>query len=71
VVSKLDAKALADATGDIPQNINFAIRGEIAKLFMFQHDVEPVLVEDRGEQLSPVEAARRLDEMTRMVECYS
>lgn len=71
VVSKLDAKALADATGDIPQNINFAIRGEIAKLFMFQHGVEPVLVENDSEQLNPVEAARRLDEMTRMVECYS
>ena len=71
VVSKLDAKTLADATGDIPQNVNFAIRGEIAKLFIFQQGLEPVLVENVGEPLSPVEAARRLDEMTRMVECYS
>lgn len=70
VVSKLDAKLVADATGDIPQNVNFAIRGEIAKLFLFQNGVEPILAEDTAEPLDPVETARRLDQMTRLVECY-
>ena len=43
VVSKLDAQLVADATGDIPQNVNFAIRGEIAKLFLTQNGIEPAL----------------------------
>lgn len=34
VVAKLDAARVADLTGDIPQNINFAVRAEIAKLFL-------------------------------------
>lgn len=44
VVSKLDAQMVADATGDIPQNIDFAIRAEIAKPFLYQNGVEPVEV---------------------------
>lgn len=70
VVAKLDAKMVADATGDIPQNVNFAIRGEIAKLFLFQSGVEPVIAEDAAEPLDPVETARRLDQVTRLVECF-
>jgi len=34
VVSKLDAGRMADIAGDIPQNINFAIRGEITELYL-------------------------------------
>lgn len=70
VVSKLDAKLVADATGDIPQNVNFAIRGEIAKLFLFQNGVEPNLAESAAGPLDPVETARQLDQITRLVECY-
>jgi S1-C subfamily serine protease len=68
VVSKLNAQAVADATGDIPQNVNFAIRGEIAKLFLFQHGVEPVLGEG-DEPLSPVELAERASGFTGFIEC--
>ena len=41
VVSKLDALEIADATGDLPQNVNFAVRGEIAKLFLAQNGLVP------------------------------
>ena len=34
VVSKLDALGVAKETGDIPQNINFAVQGSIARLFL-------------------------------------
>ncbi|WP_423212363.1 S1 family peptidase [Paracoccus yeei] len=71
VVSKLDAKLMADTTGDIPQNVNFAIRGEIAKLFLFQNGVEPTVAEDATEPLDPVETARQLEQVTRLVECYA
>jgi S1-C subfamily serine protease len=34
IVSKLDALNIAKETGDIPQNINFAVQGSIARLFL-------------------------------------
>ena len=34
IVSKLDALVMAKETGDIPQNINFAVQGTIARLFL-------------------------------------
>jgi S1-C subfamily serine protease len=40
VVSKLDAINIAKATGDIPQNINFAIKDTIAKSFLDSQSVE-------------------------------
>ena len=40
VVSKLNALTIAKATGDIPQNINFAINGAVAKSFLNSHSVE-------------------------------
>jgi serine protease Do len=40
VVAKLDAAAVAELYDDIPQNVNFAIRGEIAKLFLSQNGVD-------------------------------
>lgn len=46
VVAKLDAQYVADRTGDIPQNVNFAIRAEIAKLFLYQNGVEPIEAAD-------------------------
>lgn len=42
VVSKLDAKLVSEVLGDVPQNVNFAVRGEIAKLFLSQNGVDPV-----------------------------
>lgn len=43
VVSKLDAGFIQSKIGDIPQNINFAIRGSAAKLFLALHGVDPIL----------------------------
>lgn len=34
VVTKLNAKVVAEAMGDIPQNVNFAIKGSIARTFL-------------------------------------
>lgn len=39
VVAKLNAVALAERTGDIPQNINFAINGDLATRFLSSHQV--------------------------------
>jgi serine protease Do len=68
VVSKLDAQMVADATGDIPQNINFAIRAEIAKLFLYQNGVEPVEVPEAS-PLPPEELAEAAQGYTRLITC--
>ncbi|MFV0332533.1 MAG: S1C family serine protease [Tropicimonas sp.] len=68
VVAKLDAQMVADLVGDIPQNINFAIRGEIAKLFLFQNGVEPVEAVDHQE-MRPEELAEHVQGYTRLITC--
>ena len=68
VVSKLNALYLADSIGDIPQNVNFAIRGEIAKLFLFQNGIHPVL-EVGAAPISPVELAEKVGDFTVLVTC--
>lgn len=68
VVSKLNVLKFADLVGDVPQNVNFAVRGEVAKLFMAQNGLDPKLglSEDR---IEPVELARRASEFTAFIEC--
>jgi S1-C subfamily serine protease len=34
IVSKLDAQRIARVTGDIPQNVNFAVQGAVARIFL-------------------------------------
>lgn len=68
VVSKLDAIRVAEATGDTPQNVNFAVRGEIARLFLAQNGFEPLLsLEDS--KLEPEALAEKAANFTAFVEC--
>ena len=39
VVSKLDALKVAERVGDLPQNVNFAIRGDVVRNFLEANDV--------------------------------
>ena len=68
VVSKLDEQKFAANRGIMPQNVNFAIRGEIAKLFLFQNGVEPALIPAVA-PLDPVALAKQADAFTVLVEC--
>jgi len=68
VVSKLDAMVVADAIGDIPQNINFAIRGEAARLFLSLNSVTPVM-SDIISPLSPIELAEQATKFTVFITC--
>jgi S1-C subfamily serine protease len=68
VVSKLDAKLVSEVLGDVPQNVNFAVRGEIAKLFLSQNGVDPV----NGETdlpLDGVSLARQAQAFTVQIVC--
>lgn len=68
VVSKLNALALAGETGDIAQNVNFAIRGTLAKVFLASNGIAYTEIEN-GAYLAPEDAAKRLQATTLLVEC--
>lgn len=68
VVSKLDARKTVELIGDTPQNVNFAVRGEIARLFMSQNGVEPLLSLDNN-ALAPEALAQKAAKFTVFVEC--
>lgn len=68
VVAKLDAAKVADLYDDIPQNVNFAIRGEIAKLFLAQNGVEPT-IQAEGPGLAPEDLAELAQGFTRLIIC--
>jgi len=68
VVSKLDALEIANMTGEIPQNINFSIRGEIAKLFLSSRDID-FEVPDGERELDPTVIARDASKYTVLIEC--
>ena len=62
-----DAYAM-ESYGTVPQNVNFAIRGEIAKLFLAQNGVEPVVAEAAA-PVAPEELAEVAQGFTRLVSC--
>lgn len=68
VVEKIDALLVAEFLDDLPQNVNFAIRSEIAKLFLLQNHVEPNIA-DRAEDMKPEDLAELAVKVTKFVEC--
>lgn len=68
VVAKLNAMRLADVTGDIPQNVNFAVRGELVKLFLTQNDVE-FEIGNSDQKLSGVDLAEKAKAFTVLISC--
>ncbi len=48
VVSKLNAQRVARSTGDIPQNVNFAVKGAEAVDFLRRNGVQPRLAHSAG-----------------------
>lgn len=68
VVSKLDAQRLAERIRGIPQNINFAIRGGVAKRYLRMNGV---LHAERSDApvLSPVALAETAKAFTTFIEC--
>ena len=69
VVSKLNALTIAKATGDIPQNINFAINGAVAKAFLDSQSVE-YETGASSTKMEPAESGAAAKKFTFLVECY-
>lgn len=69
VVSKMDGLYVADKTGDLPQNVNFGVRGGIARIFAEANGIgfsQTAL----DQPLAPEDLADKLLKATVLVECY-
>jgi S1-C subfamily serine protease len=68
ITAKLNALAAAEQTGDIPQNVNFALKADLAMNFLESHDVS---VNEAGieEALAPAELADKTRGMTTFIVC--
>jgi S1-C subfamily serine protease len=68
VVSKLDALKLAKSTGDLPQNINFAIRGDVVRSFLEAQHID-FKASSASSKLENTEIANRGTAVTVLVRC--
>jgi TPR repeat protein len=69
VVSKLDTMKIAKATGDIPQNINFAINGTVARTFLDSQSVE-YEISASSKIVGTAEIGATAKKFTLLLECY-
>jgi TPR repeat protein len=69
VVSKLDAVRAAKITGDIPQNVNFAINANVLRSFLDANSVEYETA-STDKALLPTAIADRAKGFTVLVECW-
>ena len=69
VVAKLDAIRIARSTGDIPQNVNFAISAGAARAFLDAEGV-PYETAPSDNAMEPVEVASMARKFTVLVECW-
>ncbi len=68
VVSKLDALKLAASVGDLPQNVNFAIRGEVMRTFL-EHNQVNFAVSRSSTKLESTDIASQGAAVTVRVRC--
>ena len=68
VASKLNAMKIASQSGDLPQNINFAIKADVARSFMTANgavfETAPAI-----EKLSAADVGERMKRITVFIEC--
>ena len=69
VVARLDALKLAQRTGRLPQNVNFAISAGTARAFLDANNV-PYEVEQSDKPLSTADIAAKARDFTVRVECW-
>ncbi|MDI1284359.1 MAG: serine protease [Reyranella sp.] len=70
VVSKLNAVAIARITGDIPQNVNFAIKVTTLMNFLEAHNIAYEPADVAARELPVTERAQRADASSIQVECW-
>jgi S1-C subfamily serine protease len=68
VTSRLADIEMLKASGSLPQNVNFALRSELAKVFLKANGVEPVIAE-KSNSLSASEIAKKAQAYTVQIIC--
>ena len=69
VTAKINAIRVAEVTGDIPQNVNFAIKASVVRAFLDSHDVN-YRTKSSDRVLSAADVADRAKKFTVLVECW-
>ncbi|MCR0984480.1 S1C family serine protease [Roseomonas populi] len=69
IVSKLNAQAVAGRTGDIAQNINFAVKGERAAAFVQAAGVSPAGARSNGPDRSAADIGEIAERATVLIRC--
>lgn len=69
VLAKLDAVRITRMTGDVPQNLNFALDAGLVRAFLAENGVRYVDAK-AGRPLKPAEIATRAGAFTALVECW-
>ncbi len=69
VVGKLDAIKVAAVIGDIPQNINYAIKGDLVRQFLEKNGVV-FTAADSTSSLEPADIGDQARQFTAVVECW-
>lgn len=70
VVSKLNAVAFARLTGDIPQNVNFAIKATTLVNFLEAHGIAYEPADPAARELPATERAARAEAASTQIECW-
>jgi S1-C subfamily serine protease len=68
ITAKLDALAVAKRTGDVPQNVNFAVRAEVLEAFLQTHKI-PYDVAVTDGQLAVADVAEAAKQASVRIEC--
>ena len=70
IVSKLSAIVVVQATGDVPQNVNFAIKRRMVEEFLDTNNVDYKVGGSGGDELA-ADIADRAEKFTVKVECLN
>jgi uncharacterized protein len=69
VSARINELAIAEATGTLPQNINFAIKSAIIREFLDAHQVD-YLTSQSATKIDPADVGEMATRSTVMLECY-
>jgi hypothetical protein len=69
VTAKLNALRIARFTGDIPENVNFALKTEVARTFLDSKHIEYQTARSGQQQLSPADIGDLARSFTVHIEC--
>jgi hypothetical protein len=68
ITAKLDALAIAKRTGDVPQNVNFAVKADVLETFLQSHKI-PYDVAVTDSQLAVADVAEVAKQASVRIEC--